>query len=119
MYIDKLDDIVNEYNNTYHTAIKIKPVHVKGNTYIDFKKKVHDKDPKFKVGDHVKVSKYKIIFNKGYTQNWSEEGFVIKKLKVQFHWHMLLIISMVKKLLKHFMKKNYKRLINRNWGYKK
>ena len=82
MYIDKLDDIVNEYNNTYHTVIKIKPVHVKGNTYIDFKKEVHDKDPKFKVGDHVRVSKYKIIFNKGYTQNWSEEGFVIKKLKV-------------------------------------
>ena len=52
VYIDKLDDIVNEYNNKYHTTIKIKPNDVKNNTYIDSKKKVNDKDPKFKVGDH-------------------------------------------------------------------
>ena len=49
VYIDKLNDIVGEYNNTYHRTIKMKPVDVKGNTYIDFKKKVNDKDPKFKV----------------------------------------------------------------------
>ena len=66
MYIDKLDDIVNEYNNTYHRTIKMKPVDVKDNTYIDFKKEVNDKDPKFKVGDHVRISKYKNIFAKGY-----------------------------------------------------
>ena len=53
VYIDKLDDIVNECNNTYHRIIKIKPVDVKGNTYIDSRKEVIDKDPKFKVGDHV------------------------------------------------------------------
>ena len=51
MYIDKLDDIVNEYNNTYHGAIKMKPVDVKDNTYIDFIKEVNDKDPKFQDGD--------------------------------------------------------------------
>ena len=49
VYIDKLDDIVKEYNNTYHTSIKMKPIDVKDNTYIDFKKEVNDKDPKFKV----------------------------------------------------------------------
>ena len=49
VYIDKLDDIVNEYNNTYHRTIKMKPVDVKDNTYIDFKKEVNDKNPKFKV----------------------------------------------------------------------
>ena len=81
VYIDKLDDIVNEYNNTYHRTIKMKPVDVKDNTYIDFKKEVNDKDPKFKVGDHVRISKYKNIFAKGYTLNWSEEVFVIKKVK--------------------------------------
>ena len=75
VYIDKLDDIVNEYNNTYHRTIKMKPVDVKDNTYIDFKKEVNDKDPKFKVGDHVRISKYKNIFVKGYTPNWSEEVF--------------------------------------------
>ena len=57
VYIDKLDDIVHEYNNTYHRTIKMKPVDVKDNTYIDFKQEVNDKDPKFKVGDHVRISK--------------------------------------------------------------
>ena len=57
MYIDKLDHIVNEYNNTYHRTIKMKPVDVKDNTYIDFKKEVNDKYPKFKVGDHIRISK--------------------------------------------------------------
>ena len=78
VHIDKLDDIVNEYNNTYHRTIKMKPVDVKDNTYIDFK---NDKNPKFKVGDHVRISEYKNIFAKGYTPNWSEEVFVIKKFK--------------------------------------
>ena len=64
VYIDKLDDIVGEYNNTYHRTIKMKPIDVKDNTYIDFKKEVNDKDPKFKVGDHVRISKYKNIFAK-------------------------------------------------------
>ena len=58
---------------------------VKDNTYIDFKKEVNDKDTKFKVGDHV-ISKYKYIFAKGYTPNWSEEVFVIKKVKNTVSW---------------------------------
>ena len=78
VYIDKLDDTVNEYSNTYHRTIKMKPADVKDNTYIDFKKEVNDKDPKFKVGDHVRISKYRNIFAKGYIPNWSEEVFVIK-----------------------------------------
>ena len=86
VYIDKLDDTVNEYNNTYHRTIKMTPVDVKDNTYIDFKKEVNDKDPKFKVGDHVRISKYKNIFAKGYTPNWSEEVFVIKKVKNTVPW---------------------------------
>ena len=70
VYTNKLDDIVGEYNNTYHRTIKMKPVNAKDNTYIDFKREVNDKDPKFKVGDRVRISKYKIIFAKGYTPNW-------------------------------------------------
>ena len=69
MYTDKLDDIVNECNNTYHITIKMKPVDVKDNTYIDFKKEVNDKGPKFKVDDYTRTSKYKNIFAKGYTTN--------------------------------------------------
>ena len=80
MYIDKLEDIVNEYNNTDHRAIKMKPADVKNNTYINIDKEINDKDPKFKVGNHVTISKYKNIFAKGYTPNWSEEVFVIKYL---------------------------------------
>ena len=82
MYIDKLDDLVNEYNNTYHRKIKMKPVDVKDSTYIDSKEfHANDKDRKFKFGDHVRISKYKNFFAKEYTPNWSEEAFVIKKAK--------------------------------------
>ena len=58
VYIDKLDDIVNKYNNAYHRTNKMKPVDVKGNVYIDSGKEVNDKDPKYQVGDHVRISKY-------------------------------------------------------------
>ena len=71
VYIDKLDDIVDEYNNTYHTTIKMKPIDVKDNTYINADKEIKNLDPKFKVGDHVRISKYKNIFAKGYMPNWS------------------------------------------------
>ena len=54
--------------------------------YINFEKEVNDKDPKFEVGDLVRISKYKNIFAKGYTQNWSEEGFVISKIKNTVPW---------------------------------
>ena len=81
VYIDKLDDIVNEYNNTYHRAIKMKSINVKDNTYINIGKEVNDKDPKFKDSDHVRISKYKNIFAKDYTPNWSEEIILIKEIK--------------------------------------
>ena len=84
--INKLDYIVNEYNNTYHTTIKMKPIDVKDNTYINTDKEINNKDPKFKVGDHVRISKYKNIFAKSYTPNWSEEEFVIKKVKNTVPW---------------------------------
>ena len=86
VYIDKLDDIANEYNNTQHRTAKMKPIDVKDNTYNDFGKEVNDNDPKFKAGDHVRISKYKNIFAKGYTPNWSEEVFVIKKIKNTVPW---------------------------------
>ena len=79
-------DIVDEYNNTYHRTIKMKPVNIKDNTYIDFKKEVNDKHPKFKVGDNVRISKYKNIFGKGYMPNWSEEVFIASKIKNTVPW---------------------------------
>ena len=91
VYVDKLDDIVNEYNNTYHRTIKMKPVEVKDNTYIDImkldsSKEVNDKDPIFKAGDHVRISEYKNKFVKGYIPNWSEAFFAIKEVKNTLTW---------------------------------
>ena len=86
MHIDKLDDIVNENNNTYQRTIKIKPVDVEDNTYIDSKELHPIKDPKFKVCDHVRISKYRNMFTKGYKLNWSEQVFVIKKVKNTVPW---------------------------------
>ena len=75
MYVNKLDDVVNEYNNTYHRTIKMEPVHIKDNTYIDSMelhsiKEVNDKDPKFKVGNHVRIFKYKLIKKVKNTVPW-------------------------------------------------
>ena len=86
VYIDKLDDIIGEYNNTYHRKIKMKPIDVKNNTYLDSKKEVNNEDPKFKAGDHVRISKYKNHFSKGYTLNWSAEVFVVSKIKNTVPW---------------------------------
>ena len=69
VYIDKLDDIVNKYNNTYHSTIKVKPVDVKSNTYIDSSKETNDNNPKFKIGYNVRISKYKNIFAEGHVTN--------------------------------------------------
>ena len=69
VYIDKLDHIVNKYNNTYHGTNKMKPVDIKSNTYISSRKEINDQDPKFKIGDIVRISKYDNIFAKGYGPN--------------------------------------------------
>ena len=79
--IDKLDGIVNKYNNTYHKTIKMKSIGIKQSTYFESSKKTNYQEPKFKIGDIVRILKYKNIFAKGYVPNWSEEVFMIKKVK--------------------------------------
>ena len=87
VYIDKLDYAVNKYN-TYHSTNKMKPIDVKSSKYIGFVTKNNDPklDPKFEVSDHVRISKYKEIFAKDYTPNWSEKVFVIKKFENTVPW---------------------------------
>ena len=85
VYIDVLDNIVNKYNNTVHKTIKMKPINVTDDSYTEYNEDFNKKDPKFKVGDHVRISKYKNIFAKGYTPNWSEV-FVINKIKNTVPW---------------------------------
>ena len=79
VYYDVLDDIVNEYNNTKHSTIKMKPKYVGYNNkrvYIDEHNK---KDSRFKIGDRVRIPKFKSIFAKGCTLNWSREIFIVAK----------------------------------------
>ena len=83
---DALDDIVNKYNNTVDRTIKMKPIDIAGDSYVEYNKDANKKDPKFKFGDHVRISKYKNIFPKEYTPNWSEEVFVISKIKNIVPW---------------------------------
>ena len=86
VYFDVLDGIVNKYNNPIHRTIKMKPIEVTYNSYAEYNEDSNKKDPKFKVGDHVRISKYKNIFAKGYTSNWSEEAFVVSKIKNTVPW---------------------------------
>ena len=92
VYIDKLDDIVDEYNNTYHGTIKMKPIDVKDNTYINTSKEINNKDPKFKVGDYVRISKYKLFLLKGICLIGVKKYLLLNKLKTLFRGLMLLMI---------------------------
>ena len=86
VYIDKLHDIVNKYNNTYRRTIKIKPVDVNPSIHIDFNKENNKEGPRFKVGDNVRILKYKSSLAKAYVPNCSEEVFVIKTVKKTVMW---------------------------------
>ena len=92
VYFVVLDDIVNKYNNTVQRTIKEKPIDVISDSYAEYNQDSNEKDPKYKVGDDVKISKYKNIFAKGYTQNWSEKDFVLVKLNMQFRGLMILVM---------------------------
>ena len=81
VYFNVLNDIAGEYNNTYHKTIKIKPIDAKSDYFTEYNEESNEKNPKFKVGGYVKISKYKNIFAKGYVPNWSEEVFVINQIK--------------------------------------
>ena len=87
VYFDLLDDIVDKYSNTDHRTFKMKPIEVTDDYYAEYNEDPSNKkNPKFKVGDNVRISKYKNIFAKGYTPNWLEEVFVINKIKNTVPW---------------------------------
>ena len=109
VYIDKVDDIVNACDNTYHATIKMKPVDVKDNAYIDSSKEVNYENPKFKVGDPLRIKKYIYNFAKGYTPNWSEELFVIKEVKNTVPWTYVINNLNVDEIIRTFYKKELKK----------
>ena len=86
VYFDVLDDIVHKHNNTIYRTIKMKPIDFTSDSYAECNEDSNEKDTKFKIGDHVRISKYKNIFAKGYTQNWSDEIFIIIKIKNTVQW---------------------------------
>ena len=116
LYIDKLDDIVSNYNNTYHKTIKMKHVGVKPSIHIDSSKDFNDKYRKFKIDDTVRISTYKNIFARGYVPDLSEEAFAIEKVKNTVPWTY--VISDVKDFrVKKVIKKKGNKLHVKWKGY--
>ena len=119
MCIDKLDGIINKYHNTYHCTNKVKPVNVKSNTYIDSSKEIDNKNPKFKIRDIVRISKYKTIFAKDCTSHCSEKAFLIKKVQNTVSRHMLLMILMEKKIAVTFYENELKKINQKEFRFEK
>ena len=86
VYFDILNDNIDDYNNTYHRAIKMKPIDVNSDSFAEYNEEYNEKDPKFKIDDQVRISKYKNIFVKEYDANWSGDVFLIKKFKNTIPW---------------------------------
>ena len=114
VYFDVLDDIVSKYNITVHKTIKMKPVDVTDDSYAECNENFNKKDPQFKVGDHVRISKYKNIFAKGYAPYWSEEVFLVSKIKNTIPWTYVVSDLNVEEITEVFMKKNCKKLVKKN-----
>ena len=109
VYYNVLDNVVSKYNNTKHSTIKTKPIGVKNNKRVYIDEHI-EKDSRFKVDDRVRISKFKNIFAKGYTPNWSKEIFIFDKINDTVPYTYNIKDLMVKKLLVAFMIKNYKRV---------
>ena len=90
VYFDAFDDIVKKYNNTVQSSIKMNPKDVSDSVLVEYAEESNRKDSKFRVGDNVRISKYKNIFAKGYTPNWSEEVFAVSKIQNIVPWTSLI-----------------------------
>ena len=118
VYIDKLDDTINEYNNTYHNSIKMKPVDVKTNKYFDSSREINDKDPKFKVDDIVRISKYKTFLQKSMFQIGLKEFLWLKKLKTPCRGHVIIDLK-GKEIVRMFYKKELQKMNQKEFRVKK
>ena len=112
---DVLDNIVDKFNNTVHRSIKTKTFDVKSDSSAEYNEDSNFTKPKFKVVDRVRISKYKNIFAKVYTQNWSEEVFVVSKIKNTVLWNYVICeLNCEKIAFKVFVKKNCQKLVKKN-----
>ena len=108
-YFDVLHDIVNKYNNTIHKTIKMNPIDVTDGSFAEYNEDSNKNDPKFKAGDHVRSSKYKNIFAKGYAPNWSEEVFIINKINNTVPWAYVINDLNGKEIIGSFYEKELQR----------
>ena len=114
-----LDDIVNKYYNTIHRTIEMKPIDVTDDSFAEYNEKSNKRNPKFKVGDHVRISKYKIIFAKVYAPNWSEELFVIKKVKNTVPWTYVMNDLNNEEVIGSFYEKELKKINQKEFRIEK
>ena len=120
VYSDALDNIAQKYNNTYYSSIKMKPKDIENDSSAEYNEESNEQSLKFKVGDDVRISKYKDIFAKGYTSNWSEEiELLLKKIKNTVPWTYKMNDLNGEEIVGSFMKKSCRRLIKKNLGLKR
>ena len=101
--------LVNKYNNTYHNTIKMKSVDVKSGTYVDSSKEINDKDPKFKVGNIVRISKYKNNFEKGSSKLVWRRFCYQKRIKNTVPWRYITDEEIIGTFYKNELQKNKKK----------
>ena len=116
VYLNVLDDIVNKYKNADHKTIKIKPIDVTSDSYAKYDKDSYVTKSKLKFGDNVRISKYRNIFAKGYTENWSEEVFVVSKIKSAVPWAYVISDLNGEPIAGSFMKENCQKVVKKNFG---
>ena len=97
----------------------MKPIDVGDDSFAEYNEKSNKKDPKFKVGDHARISKFKNVFTKGYTPNWNEEIFIIKKIKNTVPWTYVISGLNGEEIVESFYEKNCRKLIRNNLELKK
>ena len=119
VYFDVLDDIVDEYHNTYNKTIKMKTIDVKSDSFAEYNEESNEKDPKFKVGDHVRISKFKNAFAKGYTPNWSEEIFIVKRIENTVPWTYVISDLNGEEIVGSFYEKELQKTNKKKLGIKK
>ena len=111
VYFDVLDNIVDKYNNTVHKTIKMEPIDVTSDSYAQYNEDSNKKELKFKVGDCVRIWKYKNIFAKGYTQTWPEEIFIISKIKNTVPWTSVITDVNGEPIARTFYEKEFQKTI--------
>ena len=119
VYLDVLDDIVNKYNNTGHRTITMNPTDVTSDFYAEYNEDSNENDPKFNVGDRVGIPKSKNFFAKRYTQNWSEEVFIVSKMKITAPWRYAISDLNSESITGSFYEKELRKLVRKNLEKKK